>query len=248
MAKSDNDETTALIVIVLIVVVGLTGGKFSLLGGNGSDAASGTASSLGNGSSMTISSAENSLAVLPEAADGTMAGYSREQFPHWEKATESGWSGVPAACDARDAALIRDGKDVKYSKSCSITSGKWVDPYTGTKITDSSSLDIDHMVPLADAWRSGASKWTPEQRQKFANDPLVLVTAGSSANRSKGDRAPDQWAPPAANAQCAYAVRWIEVKSTYQLSATAAEKLKLGSMLKTCPASTPSPTPSAIKS
>ncbi|BDZ52519.1 hypothetical protein GCM10025867_47600 (plasmid) [Frondihabitans sucicola] len=249
MAKSNNsEELTVFIVIALIVVVGLSGGKLNFgLGGNSADAATGTAASLANGSSMSISTATNTLATIPEVPDGSMAGYSRELFPHWEKATANGWSGVPAACDSREAALIRDGKDVKYSKTCSITSGSWVDPYTGTKATKSGDMDIDHLVPLAAAWRSGASKWTTAQRQKFANDPLVLVTAGASANRSKGDRGPDQWVPPAANAQCEYAVRWVEIKGAYQLTATASEKLKLGALLKACPTATPSPSPTPSK-
>jgi hypothetical protein len=41
------------------------------------------------------------------------------------------------------------------------------------------------MVPLAEAWDSGASAWTPQRREAYADDqdaetPLVAVTARSS--------------------------------------------------------------------
>jgi 5-methylcytosine-specific restriction endonuclease McrA len=88
---------------------------------------------------------------------------------------------------------------VAYSNGCTVATGKWVDAYTGAVFTAASALDIDHVVPLENAWQSGASTWTPAQRLAYANNldqPEALVAVSASANRSKGDRSPDEWTPP----------------------------------------------------
>jgi hypothetical protein len=94
---------------------------------------------------------------------------------------------------------------------------------------------MDHMVPLAEAWRSGAWKWTSAQRQAFANDlenseALIAVTA--STNRSKGDKDPSRWMP--ANDQCVYIQNWISIKIKYSLTADSQEAEKLNSLVSTC--------------
>jgi hypothetical protein len=96
------------------------------------------------------------------------------------------------------------------------------------------------MVPLANAWRSGASTWTQEKRKAFANDlthPQLLAVSASS-NRSKGDQSPDEWQPPAttywSTYWCTYGRAWTSVKATYGLSVTEAEKDMLTEMLDTC--------------
>lgn len=43
----------------------------------------------------------------------------------------------------------------------------WYSPYDDRTVTDPSRADVDH-VPLAEAWRSGASEWSLEQREAFA--------------------------------------------------------------------------------
>ena len=91
-----------------------------------------------------------------------MAGYTREKFPHWV--------GQGDGCDTRDVVLKRDGNSVPADADCKVTSGTWYSPYDDKDLTDPKALDIDHMVPLAAAWRSGANKWTDEQRKEFAND------------------------------------------------------------------------------
>ncbi len=49
-------------------------------------------------------------------------------------------------------------------------------------VTNPKGLDIDHMVPLTEAWGSGASRWTAARREAYANGlgaerSLVAVTA-----------------------------------------------------------------------
>lgn len=172
--------------------------------------------------------ARSELAGLKVAPHGSMSGYSRSKFPHWASQGES--------CDTRETVLGRDGKEVKRDGECRAVSGKWLSVYDGQTFTDASGLDIEHTVPLANAWRSGASTWTQDKRKEFANDlthPQLLAVSAAS-NRSKGDQGPDEWQPPSKTYWCTYARSWISVKSTYQLSVTEAEKNMLAQMLDTC--------------
>jgi hypothetical protein len=151
-----------------------------------------------SGTSQVSTPAEASAALskLKVASAGSMSGYSRDRFPHWSKASSFGWDPPQTSCDSRQAALIRDGKNVQVGKSCKVTSGMWLDPYTGKTYSDPQDLDIDHVVPLANAWRSGASSWDDKQRERYANDPEVLLTAEDNANQAKGDKGPEAWKPP----------------------------------------------------
>jgi hypothetical protein len=172
--------------------------------------------------------ARQQLDTLTVAAWGSMAHYSRDRFPHW--ISQGG------GCDTRDKVLQRDGQSVRTGSDCAITAGTWVSPYDGKTVTDPRGLDIDHLVPLADAWRTGAAAWTDAQREAFANDltrpQLVAVTA--SSNRSKGDQDPSQWKPPNMGYWCPYAQNWIAVKAYWHLSVTTDEKSALAQMLGSC--------------
>ncbi len=172
---------------------------------------------------------------LTVAAPGSMKGYGDKAFPHWRDASTWGWPVAPSnACNARNAALYRDGRAVKVSKTCAILSGTWIDPYTSTVVASKGSIDVDHQVSRANAWRSGANRWTATRRTQFANDPLVLVSVSASANRSKGDKGPDAWKPANKASWCLYAKRYTAIKTKYQLTTTASEKAALVSMLGTC--------------
>jgi hypothetical protein len=117
--------------------------------------------------------------------------------------------------------------------------GSWLDPYTGKTLTDSSEIDIDHVVPLANAWRSGANsaEWSTADREAYANDPEALLSTDAGANRTKGDKGPEAWKPPNRDYWCEYARRWIWIKSDWNLSVNPAEKSSLRQMLGTCGAS-----------
>ncbi|MEV0378461.1 HNH endonuclease family protein [Nonomuraea sp. NPDC050643] len=177
---------------------------------------------------MSAPAAHAQLHQLVVADPRPMAGYSRARFPHWSQRGNS--------CDTRELVLERDGTDVKMDAQCRALSGVWHSEYDGKDFTDPSALDIDHMVPLAQAWRSGASSWTDARRKEFANDlegpQLIAVSAGS--NRSKGDQSPDQWRPPRRAYWCTYSRAWIDIKSRYQLTITDAERDALEEMVGTC--------------
>jgi hypothetical protein len=168
------------------------------------------------------------LESLRVAEWAAMTGYSRDRFDHWTSQGDR--------CDTRDRVLQRDGTGVVTGESCRITAGTWFSVYDGRTLTDPSDVDIDHMVPLANAWRTGAAGWTDEQREAFANDlerPQLLAVSASS-NRSKGDQDPSQWRPPRQEYWCTYAQSWIAVKAHWQLAVTADEKAALTEMLGTC--------------
>jgi hypothetical protein len=178
----------------------------------------------GNADGTTATAA---LATLKVAPAQPMTGYSREKFPHWKSAGTN--------CDVRDTVLARDGKDVKLD-GCNVTGGTWFSVYDGQTHTEPLKVDIDHMVPLANAWRSGADAWTNDKRSLFANDlerPQLFAVSAAS-NRSKGDQDPSLWKPPSKDYYCQYAQDWITVKSHWQLTITAAEKVSLTEMLGTC--------------
>lgn len=157
-----------------------------------------------------------------------MAGYSRKKFPHWVAVSEN--------CNAREWVLRRDGKNVTTGADCYPTGGRWYSVYEPRWLDDPSEVDIDHFVPLANAWRSGAHAWTTERRQTFANavDGPELIAVSRSSNRAKGDQSPDQWRPDNTRYWCDYARRWIAVKAKWGLTVTAAEKKELGTMLGRC--------------
>ncbi len=168
--------------------------------------------------------------ILLRTAAEYIGGYDRNLFKHWVDADKNG-------CDTRKEVLIAESiiKPKKGTK-CVLAGGKWISPYDGKSYTKDASLDIDHMVPLAEAWRSGAWAWTPQQRQDFANDlndSRVLIAVTASANRSKGDRDVKTWLP--AKNKCTYIEAWVAVKVRYSLTVDTGELSVIQSYLTTCP-------------
>ncbi|WP_081900645.1 HNH endonuclease family protein [Allokutzneria albata] len=103
-----------------------------------------------------------------------------------------------------------------------------------------SSVDIDHVVPLAAGWRSGAWAWDAAKRRAFANDLTRprLIAVSAKSNRAKGDPTPATWKSPAVDSWCLYAKAWTHVKVVYGLTITEAERAALVEMLDTCTPST----------
>lgn len=172
--------------------------------------------------------ARTELGTLTVSAEGPMTGYSRDLFPHW--------SIVSGSCDSRELVLQRDGTNVTSNAACQAVSGTWESAYDGVTISSSSDVDIDHVVPLAEAWRSGASSWTTSHREEFANEQHwpQLIAVSASSNRSKGDQDPSTWKPPVASYDCRYARMWIRVKYEYTLALQSTEKSALQEMLDGC--------------
>ena len=150
-----------------------------------------------------------------------------------------GWAYDPATgCNTRERVLIEESLVPPHvDDRCRSTGGRWRSVYDGLETTDPGDLQIDHLVPLADAWRSGAWRWTPDQRLAFANDlssPDTLLAVSASTNESKRDRTPDEWMPPARGSWCDYAAAWVRVKARWSLEVTPSEKATLVSILTGC--------------
>lgn len=168
------------------------------------------------------------LGELTVAEPHSMDGYSRSKFPHW--ITQSG------TCDTRETVLMRDGADVETDAQCRAVSGSWHSEYDGKDFSKAGQLDIDHMVPLAAAWRAGADEWTTPERQAFANDLThsQLIAVSAASNRSKADKDPSTWRPPLQSYWCTYAEAWTDTKHVYHLNITQPEHDALAEMLATC--------------
>jgi len=174
-------------------------------------------------------------------AEDRTTGYNRALFKHWIDADKNG-------CDTRAEVLIEEAvTKPKVGAKCKLTGGKWVSAYDGKTVTNASSLDVDHLVPLAEAWRSGAWKWSSSQRQAYANDledSRALIAVTLSTNRSKGDKDPALWMP--SKEQCTYTENWIAVKNKYSLTFDRKEAAKLTSLLSGCGLNTSSDNPLSI--
>lgn len=177
--------------------------------------------------------AAKALAKLPVKGRAPMTGYSRDQFGNgW--ATENG-------CDTRDIILHRDLTDVVTNSKCQVTSGILHDPYTAKTIQftrgpgTSTTIQIDHVVALGDAWQTGAQQLTADTREKLANDPLELLAVDGPANEQKSDGDAATWLPPNKPFRCQYVARQIAVKTKYQLWVKPAEKDAILRVLSSCP-------------
>ncbi|MEV7385846.1 MULTISPECIES: HNH endonuclease family protein [unclassified Streptomyces] len=176
---------------------------------------------------VSASTARTYLASLTVATENR-TGYSRDLFPTWIT--------ISGTCNTREYILKRDGTNVVTNSACTATSGSWYSVYDGATWTAASDVDIDHLVPLAEAWDSGASAWTTAQRQAFANDitrPQLLAVT-DNVNQSKGDKDPAEWMPPLSSYYCTYVRAWVQVKYYYDLSVDSAEKSALTSYLANC--------------
>ncbi|KAJ7274112.1 hypothetical protein C8J57DRAFT_1314683 [Mycena rebaudengoi] len=177
---------------------------------------------------VSVATAKTYLSELTVAVESNVPAYDRDLFKTWDI--------ISGTCDTRETVLKRDGTNVVQSTACAATSGNWVSPYDGVPTTLASDLDIDHVVPLKEAWVSGARTWTNAQRESFANDltrpQLVAVT--DNLNQSKGDRDVAEWVPPLASYVCTYVRAWITVKHFYDLTVDTAEKAALTNYLAAC--------------
>ncbi|MGD3109931.1 HNH endonuclease family protein [Streptomyces sp. YGL11-2] len=176
---------------------------------------------------LSLTDAISRLRTAPESR----AGYTRTKFRLWTDADHNG-------CDTRQEVLLSEAvKKPKEGKGCKLTGGTWHSYYDDQTVTDARGLDIDHVVPLAEAWDSGASKWTAKRREQYANDlgaERSLTAVSSGPNRAKGDKDPAEWMPPARNAACTYASDWVATKLRWNLTADRAEKKALSKIAAGC--------------
>ena len=156
--------------------------------------------------------------ALPQAAE-TPDGYDRDRFEHWVDADHD-------CQDTRDEVLAAESR-VPVS-GCDITEGEWLSPYDRETWTRSSDVDIDHLVPLKEAWDSGAATWSDRLRRRYANDlgdRRTLVAVTDNVNQSKGERDVAEWLPE--YGVCRYVRQWTAVKLRWGLRVDPGERSAL---------------------
>jgi hypothetical protein len=156
-------------------------------------------------------------------------GYDRDKFDHWTYKGDG--------CDTRDLVLIQEAR-VKpvVTADCDLVGGLWLSYYDGVRTGDPSSFDVDHMVPLAEAWDSGARRWNAGTRRRFANDlrdRRALVAVSATSNRTKSDSDPADWLPRKA-ARCRYVREYVAVKTRWKLTVDRPEKRTLLRTARSC--------------
>lgn len=194
----------------LLLVIGL----LALRAGTPADAITLTASDL--------------LDRLPVRVESGSSSYVRDRFGYPDDADGDG-------CDTRAEVLVQESTTATTRNSyCTIQSGRWRSFVDGKVWTDPSKVQIDHLVPLSEAWASGARSWSAARLVDYGNDlgyPWSLNAITGSLNASKGDGDPAEWLPPLVAARCAYAIRWMKVKFRWGLSIDATERSALARLL-----------------
>jgi len=158
---------------------------------------------------------------LPKGQKAPSAGNSPELSSpsEYSRSAFADWLDEDGDClNTRHELLLElsTGPTTKSSDGCRVVRGRWNDPYSGTVFFDSSKMDVDHLVPLAWAWRNGASSWPESERDRFANDPINLFAVSASLNRSKGAQGLDSWLPPNEKFHCQYVTRFYRVLLKYE--------------------------------
>jgi lysophospholipase L1-like esterase len=169
-------------------------------------------------------SAKHLLAALPVRAESHSASYRTSKFPLWIDANRDGENTRTEVLKATSR------KQVAENKNGSVKTGSWVSAYDGKVYTSASKLGIAHIVPLEEAWTSGAYKWSTEKRTAFANDigyRASLIIVAKHVSRPKTHRETPATLPRKTTGRCAYVRNYIAVKSRWGLSANATEKTML---------------------
>lgn len=184
-----------------------------------------------------VGKARKALKTLAVKGRAPRTGFDRDKFG-------SAWSDVDHnGCDTRNDILKRDLRQETFkpgTHDCVVLTGVLDDPYSGKTIKfkrgqdTSSDVQIDHLIPLSDAWQKGAQQWTPDKRKQMANDPLNLLAVDGPLNSQKSDSDAATWLPPRKAYRCAYIARQIEVKAKYEVWVTAAEKTAMEGILDGC--------------
>ena len=181
-------------------------------------------------SKASLPTFQDAIAQLSVAAEDPL-GYDRDLFNHWIDADGDG-------CDTRREVLIVEATVYpQVGSGCSFSGGSWLSKFDGLTTSDASDFDVDHLVPLAEAWRSGAKNWDPATRERFANDlgfEHSLIAVSASSNRSKSDSDPSDWMPTRSQYKCEYLAAWVSVKIRWSLTVDSDEKSALTRLSASC--------------
>jgi len=182
------------------------------------------------GDTITLPVRDALAALVVQNEDRT--GYERTKFRHWIDADRD-------SCNTRAEVLLAEAVTApEIGAGCTLTGGNWYSAYDDQYLDAARKLDVDHLVPLAESWDSGASTWTAKEREAYANDlddPRALIAVSAASNRSKADQDPATWLPPYAGDWCEYVTNWVAIKTRYRLTIDPAEQTALAERLTACP-------------
>lgn len=164
------------------------------------------------------------------------------QIPSYDRELYFGsWTDEDGDCqNTRAEVLIQESLSVlgfRSSSNCVVDNGEWLDPYTNNLYYFASELDVDHVVPLYNAWQSGAYLWNDFKREEFANDMIFedhLIAVDKHQNRQKGAKDPSEWMPANSDFHCEYVAIWIEIKYLWELTITSSEYKFLDTVISSC--------------
>jgi hypothetical protein len=221
-------RTTALL-LALTASATITTGGCAALGFDNAPAGTMTAATAGSSGLLGQ--------LKPPVPEDVKAPYKRADWGDWVYNPKT-------KCSRREEILIRDGQGETTDGACRSTCPAtatafpagpacWTSRYDDVPVYDVALLQADHIVPLAEAARSGARNWPAARRAEFYNDPanLVMVTGKSNGRKSDNDPA---WYKPVRRYWCEYATAYTKVKIAFGLSVDDAEKTALAGMLDTC--------------
>jgi hypothetical protein len=223
-----------LLVVAIVVAVGLVAGRLA------SRRTAETTSEVPASETAEVGPSPTNAGPIPlaelldrlVAAPEQLEGYERDLFPHW---TDDDGDG----CNTRYEVLLAEAVvEPTVVAGCDLIGGSWLSPYDGVTLDGASSVQIDHLVALAEAWYSGAYAWTTARREQFANDLGVswaLVAVSPAINEAKAANDPAEWLPPSSAAVCPYVAAWIGGKVRWALAVDPAEMRALEELVRQCP-------------
>lgn len=170
--------------------------------------------------------------ALPVAVEGN-TGYDRDRY-------FGTWKDLNRDCqNTRAEVLVQESKvrATFSSRGCTVSKGKWVTTWDNRTHYYASTVQIDHHVPVHEAWGSGARNWTQARRVAFYNDlgdGRALNAQTSALNSSKQAKGPEAWMPP--KNRCKYVADWVAVKIRWGLKVDKTERAALIRYADSCPA------------
>lgn len=169
---------------------------------------------------------------LPVAAENN-AGYDRTRY-------FGSWLDTNGDCQNTRAEVLlqetRAAATYTSSRRCTVSTARWVTGWDNRTHYYASEVQIDHTVPVHEAWGSGARYWSQARRVAFYNDlgDLRSLNAQTAAlNSAKQAKGPESWMPPVN--KCTYIGQWIAVKIRWGLRVDSTEKAALVRWADACP-------------
>lgn len=170
------------------------------------------------------------LLLSPTLLATTIPDYDRSDWKHWIDSDND-------CQDTRHELLIRESLEpvtFKTDSECKVLTGLWFGQYLGVVFSQSSDLDLDHIIPLKWAHNHGGWRWNSEDKQRFANDYQNLILVDDGRNQSKGAKGPGEWMPDNSAYHCMYVFRWSYLIDKYDLSANQVDKDKISQVIGEC--------------